>query len=42
MIRLKLREKRLKNKKNQTGLNSRMDFYNGNNKYNYFSNKRLK
>ena len=42
MIRLKLRDKGLKNKRNQSGLNSRMDFYNSNNKYNYFSNKRLK
>ena len=42
MIRQKLREKRLKNKSNQTGLNPRMDFHNSKNKYNYFSNKRLK
>ena len=42
MIRQKLREKRLKNKINQTGLNPRMDFHNSKNKYNYFSNKRLK
>ena len=40
--RQKLREKRLKNKSNQTGLNSRMNFHNIKNKYNYFSNKRLK
>lgn len=42
MIRQKLREKRLKIKINQTGLNPRMDFHNSKNKYNYFSNKRLK
>ena len=42
LIRLKLREKRLKNKSNKTGLNSRTDFPKSNNKYNYLSNKRLK